>query len=405
MRGFFSYSGFTLALFLSFSCSIVELGKFGNADSDIWKGSSHNPAPGGSSTPAKSSCYVTAVSYPDGYDWLRDEDRDAVRCSLVVFVDGVPRLKVPIGESRAVGADADLHRIMDGSLYSWSNSDDKTVVRRYGEVLFEYYSRESIRDVLLKDNDLYTLGVPSSGEGFSFRKNGETLFVRNSGYPFERLYQDDEKVGFSFCEVIKAAGPSTERYYNVLDTNVVQVALRNDIQRVWDVISVNSGILYLATLRGVSSPVLIRSDEIVGLSSPDSSSLLSFRFLPGGDGCYVETVGGSPAMTSYLWNGTKSVFKSVSGFTIFSCCIDEEGICGVLVPSLRTLPPKIFQNERIWSVPEGYWPMGTSVSAMVNGILCVGLSSLTGGRPALWKDGELHPLEINGYITGVYSVR
>lgn len=36
--------------------------------------------------------------------------------------------------------------------------------------------------------------------------------------------------------------------------------------------------------------------------------------------------------------------------------------------------------------------------SMVDGILHVGLSSLKGGRPVIWKDGNIHELKINGFI-------
>ena len=35
---------------------------------------------------------------------------------------------------------------------------------------------------------------------------------------------------------------------------------------------------------------------------------------------------------------------------------------------------------------------------MVDGILNVGLSSLSGGRPLIWKDGRTTELEVNGLI-------
>jgi hypothetical protein len=37
----------------------------------------------------------------------------------------------------------------------------------------------------------------------------------------------------------------------------------------------------------------------------------------------------------------------------------------------------------------------------VGGIMYVGLSSLDGGKPLLWKDGQVDSLKINGYISSV----
>lgn len=52
-------------------------------------------------------------------------------------------------------------------------------------------------------------------------------------------------------------------------------------------------------------------------------------------------------------------------------------------------------------VPLGYQVMGSCPIAIVDGILHVGLTSLTEGRPAVWKDGEVHPLDFNGFISTI----
>ena len=42
--------------------------------------------------------------------------------------------------------------------------------------------------------------------------------------------------------------------------------------------------------------------------------------------------------------------------------------------------------------------MGNNPIAMVEGILYVGLSSLQGGKPLVWKDGKMEEIDINGCI-------
>jgi hypothetical protein len=38
-----------------------------------------------------------------------------------------------------------------------------------------------------------------------------------------------------------------------------------------------------------------------------------------------------------------------------------------------------------------------------SGLLSVGLSSLNGGKPVLWVDGQTNELDINGYISSITS--
>jgi hypothetical protein len=39
--------------------------------------------------------------------------------------------------------------------------------------------------------------------------------------------------------------------------------------------------------------------------------------------------------------------------------------------------------------------------AVINGIMHVGMSSLTGERPLLWRDGQIDTLSLNGYISHI----
>jgi hypothetical protein len=41
---------------------------------------------------------------------------------------------------------------------------------------------------------------------------------------------------------------------------------------------------------------------------------------------------------------------------------------------------------------------------VADGILTVGLSSLIGEKPLLWKDGRMETLDVNGYICTITSV-
>ena len=52
----------------------------------------------------------------------------------------------------------------------------------------------------------------------------------------------------------------------------------------------------------------------------------------------------------------------------------------------------------------GYVSIGSNTAVAVDGIMYAGLSSRSGGRPMIWKDGGVNYLDINGFISTV-SVR
>ena len=160
---------FLLILFLVslFSCGIEEIG----GDSDKAGGSKWGGMTGShsGSISEKSICYMTALDYQKGYDWRADPAEGDVKCSIVVYADGVPVMKVPVGAEYETSGDPDMHRIIDGHLYTDYSTDAETIIKRDGKTLFGYDGRESLRGMEVVDDDVYTLGQNRDGDGFSFR--------------------------------------------------------------------------------------------------------------------------------------------------------------------------------------------------------------------------------------------
>ena len=89
------------------------------------------------------------------------------------------------------------------------------------------------------------------------------------------------------------------------------------------------------------------------------------------------------------------------GMVANSCIASGDGICCAFNPSSQD--GIIYRGGEVFPMPAGYAVMGTSCGAVIDGILHVGLSSSEGEPPMVWKDGELQPLDICGYITSVSS--
>ena len=86
--------------------------------------------------------------------------------------------------------------------------------------------------------------------------------------------------------------------------------------------------------------------------------------------------------------------------TLWASYIEEGGVSGILVQQ-TTGCQKIYRSGDIYDIPEGYTVMGTAPLAMVDGILHVGMTSIDGGSPAVWQDGEIKRLGFNGYISSI----
>ena len=386
------------------SCGLHDLSGDGQTavGGNVWEGLVGGQ---GSAGEPHDVCYMTVVDYKKGYDWHSDEASESVKCSLVVYADGVPVMKVPVGPEYETSADPDMHRLIDGSLYTDYSTETETVIKKNGALLFRYTGRESVCGMEVIDDDVYTLGQNRDGDGFAFRKNGEPIISRNSGYVIGRMQNDSDTLSFSFCEQIIAAEGEMERYYNVINGRVTRVEVSEDIGMVWDIISHKGRVMCLASLIGNMSPVIVDGEKTYHLAMPrPGSRIISGRLFTAGDTVVIDLL----YMTSdklrlnTVWLGkmilnTFAVGSSVSALST----TDDGGVYCAVNPAGGSSHGVIYSCGEPYDMPPGYKVMGDRSISMVNGILHVGLSSTENGGPIVWKDQVLDTLEINGYISGI----
>ncbi len=382
------------------ACGLEEVSRRPDGGAgDVWV----KPGGGGGSDDSPVT-YITVFDYPEGYDWRKDPERGTVRCSLVVYADGSPVMKLPVGDAYEVSSDPDMHRMAGGHLYTDFSTDSQTVIKKDGKEIMRYDGREMICGLVADGDDVYTLGHPRSGEGFSYRKNGEVIISRSRGRSFGRLHQAaDSSIRFAFSEPIAADGGELERYYVSTDGKVSQTAVREDVKKVWDVVSYGDEVCYLASVVGISSPVLFSRGDMKAMNMPESSKLLTCSIICDDESLYVEGLyfrDGRP-LTSGLWKENGEMYMFADGMTASSVCMGGDGVCCVLNSPSPLKQGIIYRCGETYSMPSGYASVGGSPAIVIDGILHVGLSSLSGAHPLIWKDGETDMLRINGFISTI----
>ena len=132
MKGFL----FAAVMIAVMSCGLTEVGEpVRRPGGEVWTGPGVNV---GNDDPDRTICYVTLMSYPDGYDWRADREKGSVKCSLIVLANGLPMMKVPVGDEYETSSDPDMHRMIDGHLYTDYSTDSETVIKKDGRQLFRY---------------------------------------------------------------------------------------------------------------------------------------------------------------------------------------------------------------------------------------------------------------------------
>ena len=184
---------------------------------------------------------VSALCFPQSYDWQKDSLFGRVPCTLKLFRDGEEALSLSAGPGTFVSASHDGHHIIDGSLFTEYSDQHQTVICRDGEKIASWSGRERLVGLLPKDDDLYTLGC--SATGLVYRRNGiESLRIDDcepfGGFrfitygPTGALYEVDGTVCFAFqsarggiSTVFVAYGGEPREVFSARDAEVLDAKI------------------------------------------------------------------------------------------------------------------------------------------------------------------------------------
>lgn len=356
------------------------------------------------------SSYVCAMSYPDGYNWLNDEQKGSVRCSLVVFNELVPIMKIPVGNEYEVSSDLDTHYFIDGHLYTSYTGDDHTSIKKDGEILYRFPKAERIVNIAVDSGNVYILGQNLNGNGFSCRKNGEIIFYRESGFLFPHLSLYEGKCQFAFSEKATVDGKVVNSFYTVSGSETRQVGSGGAL--VHDIIFKEGDYYFVSGQYGKAEPFsLYKNDIFLDVLPSNRPYVPLYSNLHWGDkklfcaGDVNESQSGSSynKRCTIIWLGTTVYYKLYheSGF-LSAFHIDRDDIPHCIV-NQGNQSLLCTEGAQI-ALPQDYISMGNSTITMNReNELIVALSSPKGKRPIIWRNNRIDTLAINGYITSVSS--
>ena len=355
----------------------------------------------GLGSPFRPVCCVTGMSFPSGYDWSAEDASEPVNSSLIVFADGVPKMEIPVGDGYEVSRDPDMHRVVDGSLYTFYSKGGVCVMKRNGAPLFRYDGDEVLMDIRVRGEDVFTLNHKRSGGGHSLRKNGEVVIERMGGETYGRFWEDGKSLCYAFRQPVAVPQGLQERYYVVSDSEMVPLAYGQDICSVWDLMSSGGVPCSLVSSTSDGRVSLLRSGDRKRIDIPDSATVLSCRLFPAdsliGVECLYRYHDGR--VESGIWIEGGEYMRFETGNTISYICYSEGKVYCVLNP--EDGDGVIFDSGKVISMPEGYSCTGHRPLAVGKDALYVALSSKNGKNPVIWHDGQLDTLNMNGYICSV----
>ncbi len=383
-----------IVVLLLSSCGVeqIDTGVHSGADG-IWYGPSYGKHMSG-------TVYAVGLDYPEGYDWRTDTDKGRVRCSLVLFADMVPVLKVPVGDDHEVSSDNARHRVRSGCLYTDYTDGKTTVIRKDGQEVFRFDGAEEIADLEIHGGRLHTLGYPKGGTGFVYRIDGEAVVTRDSGTLLSGLSIYDGKVCFCFSRQTVSSSGAVMNHYLSEDGKVSLVVTDQDVEEILDMAVYADGLYVLASVRGVGAPVLIKGESRRSVNYFSTLDIVSCRFID------TETMSvrvryrhpDSDYMSDIVWTEEHGWRRFMRGGMITSLFNDKDGYHAVVYSS-ELQEGAVFSGNSRHELDVRYHAYGENCLTVRDSMVYVGLTSRTGNGALIWRDGDLDTLRLNGPVT------
>ena len=350
--------------------------------------------------------YITGIEYPQGYNWMPDLGSNAEGAVLFLMKEDERVLEIPVGYGHCVSADADMHRCIDGHLYTDFSTDQETVVKKDGVEMFRFFGREMIICMLDRDDGIHTLGQPRSGTGWVYRRNGEIILYKGSGQILHGLYMDGESICFSYMDPIETSGGVRNLYYTVKDGSPQSIPLTDDIIGIDDALTLDGTTYYIAQMNAIKGRVLFSGTDARALELPsDASGISGCRFIIDNGSLFISgniSGGGGTGYGDSFWNGT-ALMCSVKGNCKVCSSIIDDGKCYYTAREpYESSTIRVYMDGRTAFMAPRYELIYHTAFGAYNGISCLAMSDTgSSNMPLLWENGEITVYDFNGAFTSV----
>lgn len=364
--------------------------------------------------------YVTGVDFPKDYDWRRDTAYGGVRFNIVVFANGKRTMNIPAGSSDKISPDPDMHRLVQGKLYTNYYDGGRTTIKCNGSEIFSYEGSEVLKGFLADGDAIYTLGQERAGEGFVFRKNGEKVFGSDKGYVLGNIsgspsgtgaLTKDNCISFIYYIPLYGAPPPRYSWFIVKDGRQETVELPKEINNMLDMKYLH-GNIYIIAKCGYRYMLFV-GDKPVPIVGCDPRRMKMLRLLISGDGVFV--VGEdfmNYGLRTRVWDerGEKVYDTSMDGQAIGSggramYIYQENGKFAYPVVKEGFSIKGINSGGKFFPIKENACLLADNCATYRHERLYAAFTPLKPGRnPFLWIEGEKHTMELNGYLTSVEVV-
>lgn len=356
------------------------------ADSSAWN------------TPGKQGVYAAALCFPEWANWREGDFRGA---EAVLFRDSVEVARCAMGTL----PDPDRVRIIDGHLWTSISGNGETAVFCDGRHRLTFPGEELLKGLLIRGDTILTLGQRPGGAGLCYRENGKEVFSSGAGTILGTLYRDDGGTCFAWGITIRSGDAATTEYHIMRGADEIGIVNPNKDGAIYD-IRVRDGTVYRSERRGESpsSLCLVIGDSCHSMNVGAQEDIHLCRLLDQGGEMMIKGYSLMPGNILH-WVRTREGLRHLVTSTMGVPDIypDGDNLAYLTTGREGRVTKAIVCGEEIPATEEGlYLKIRSSACAdFRGGVFAAALSDTSGRQHRIFLDGELIPLEFNGYFTSL----
>ncbi|GEM_PF-3686538 len=319
----------------------------------------------------ENTVFMSAVVFPDGYDWQKDSVCLSEGSRLVML--GGERI---LCESEAK---SEFHYMVKGSLFETLVDNMQTIVRQDGQECLRWDGQESIWDLAMDGKDILCLCVYENEDGYGcrLRRNGKSIWHQDGCYPTSDFYENKGTLCFGLDGEFAGGVQGTEEtLFSTAELPFSNINYRFFGNDRW-------------LLCGYEGFACVSSS----LGGPYSSygENLFCGLLYDGSGVYVEQYRDG----AYCILKDFTVLYSCENFRREAVVIDGDDICAL--GRVGDDYWAVFSKGLLTTLPAGCTPIPGAGMALSYGRLMFPVT-LEGGVAGFWDGGQVRSLGLNGYV-------
>lgn len=343
--------------------------------------------------PGGKGVYIAAIRFPEWAKWREGDFRGA---EAILIRDTVVVAKVQAGPRPEPGR----IRILDGHLWTSIADGGTTELFCDGAHRLTIPEEELLKGLLLDSGSIHTLGQRPGGSGISYRIDGKEVFSSGTGTVTGEMTRDTSGTYFVYGIPIRKGDSATMEYHIMNGADEIRCVSPTENGTIYD-IKVRDGTVYRSEKRGASasSLCLVVGDTYHSVNAGADESVHL---------CKLTETGGEMTIKGYSVQGNRKWhwIRSREGVM---CRVDTPGVQDFYVDGSAVAFVVNGKDGFVGSIHAGgaqYWieekryRLSSSACAdFRGGVFAAALSDTSGREHRLFLDGQLVPMEFNGYFT------